>query len=123
MGPSAVTAIRMPSDGRRTSGAAVPPEEESEGLCAGALMGTAGCGLPDGGSGPWPEEAPRSRTAAAARCSPQYGDGGGGCPPQRLGKAFAFAFAAAAWIGAGKKGAALALGPSRRPGRDRKSVG
>src|SRR3546814_328233 len=42
MGPSAVTAIRMPSDGRRTSGAAVPPEEESEGLCAGALMGTAG---------------------------------------------------------------------------------
>src|SRR3546814_10725830 len=42
MGPSAVTAIRMPSDGRRTSGAAVPPEEESEGLCAGALLGTAG---------------------------------------------------------------------------------
>src|SRR3546814_20928646 len=50
MGPSAVTAIRMPSDGRRTSGAAVPPEEESEGLCAGARMGTAGGGLPGGGS-------------------------------------------------------------------------
>src|SRR3546814_1590075 len=42
MGPSAVTAIRMPSDGRRTSGAPAPPGEESEGLCAGALMGTAG---------------------------------------------------------------------------------
>src|SRR3546814_11880320 len=67
MGPSAVTAIRMPSDGRRTSGAAVPPEEESEGLCAGALMGTAGCGLPDGGSGPWAEEARRSRPRAEER--------------------------------------------------------
>src|SRR3546814_2549450 len=39
MGPRAVTAIRMPSDGRRTSGAVVPPGEESEGFCAGALMG------------------------------------------------------------------------------------